>query len=324
MVSEKERIEKLRLTVGTRIRGQVLEEYYVSFKNWVPFIESGGYGPLDEEGIPLVDYSADPRMKGLAPVYFAVTVAQYALGVFELWLNTGLLAYRQKFLKLARWLELQAEPTSHGVLVWPARYDFPVYGLRAPWISSMAQSQAASVLLRAHQIENRGEPREVASKAMAAFYIPAGEPGGVRYVDSQGSVWFEEYLTDPPAHVLNGFIFSLFGLDELSRAASDDAARQAWNDGVLTLERNLHRYDTGYWSRYDLLRDCVASDFYHVNIHVPLLKALHSITGRDIFIDFANKWERYSDSAVCRLRAKCYKLPSRAVRKFTRICRETR
>jgi len=324
MISEKERIEKLRFSVGTRIRGPVLEEYYVSFRNWVPFIESGGYGPLDDEGIPLVDYSADPRMRALEPVYFATTVAQYALGVFELWLDTGLPAQREKFLKLARWLELQAEPTGQGVLVWPARYDFPVYGLKAPWISSMAQSQAASVLLRAHQMENRRELREIAAKAMASFHVPAGEPGGVRYVDSEGSVWFEEYVTDPAAHVLNGFIFSLFGLDELARATSDDAARQAWNDGVLTLERNLGRYDTGYWSRYDLLRDCVASEFYHVNVHVPLLRALHSITGKDIFSDLADKWEGYSYSAVCRLRAKYYKLPSRALRKFLRTCGEAR
>ncbi|MCX5800459.1 MAG: D-glucuronyl C5-epimerase family protein [Candidatus Eisenbacteria bacterium] len=316
MVSEKERVRKLRFTIGTKIRGQVLGEYYVSFRNWVPFIESGGYGPLDKDGIPLVHYSGDARMSGIGPVYFAITVAQYALGIFDLWLDTGLDKYRQKFMELARWLELHAEPVGDAALVWPAGFDFHVYGLDAPWISSMAQSQVASVLLRAYQVEKRNELREMAGKALATFYIPAGEPGGVRYVDGDGDVWFEEYVTDPPAHVLNGFIFSLFGLDEFARVTSDDAARQAWDEGLRTLERKLYLYDTGYWSRYDLLRDSVASTFYHGNVHVPLLRALHLVTGKSIFLDFADKWQEYLESTVCRFRARYYRLPSRVVRKL--------
>jgi heparosan-N-sulfate-glucuronate 5-epimerase len=324
MVSEKERIQKLRFTMGTRIMERVPEEYFVSFKNWVPFIESGGYGPLDKDGIPLVHYAGDPRMRGTGPVYFVVTVAQYALGVFDLWLDTGLGKYRQKFIELARWLELRAEPVGNIALVWPARFDFPVYGLKAPWISSMAQSQVASVLLRAYQIEKRKELQEMARKAMATFYIPAGEPGGVRYVGSDGDVWFEEYVTDPPAHVLNGFIFSLFGLNEFARVTSDHMAWQAWDEGIRTLERKLHLYDTGYWSRYDLLRDCVASTFYHGNVHIPLLRALHLVTGKSIFLSFGDKWEGYLGSTVCRLRARYYKLPSRVYRKLGSMSGEPR
>lgn len=324
MVSEKERINRLRFTLGTRIRTKTLEEYHVSFRNWVPFIESGGYGPLDDEGIPLVDYSRDARMRGMAPVYFAMTVAQYALGILDLWLDTGLQKYRRKFLELARWLALRAEPVGEIALVWPARFDFPVYGLKTPWISSMAQSQIVSVLLRAYQMENREELREMAKKAMATFYIPVAEPGGVKYTDAQGDVWFEEYVTSPPAHVLNGFIFSLFGLDEFARATSDNMALVARDSGIRTLERNLHLYDTGYWSRYDLLRDCVASTFYHANVHIPLLRAVHLLTGNSIFLHFADRWERYLKSTVCRLRARYYAMPARVSRKLARIFGATR
>jgi hypothetical protein len=318
MVSERERIRRLRFTIGTRVKAPILEEYYVSFREWVPFIESGGYGPLDKGGVPLVDYSGDARVRGIGPVYFAITVAQYALGIFDLWLDTGLEQYRQKFLDLARWLELRAEPAGRDALVWPAKFDFPVYGLKAPWVSSMAQSQVASVLLRACQLEKRDKLQEMAKRAMATFHIPVGEPGGVRYVDGDGYVWFEEYVTDPPAHVLNGFIFSLFGLDEFARVTSDNTARQAWDEGIRTLERKLHLYDTGYWSRYDLLRDCVASTFYHGNVHVPLLRALHLVTGKRVFLDFADKWQKYLESASCRFRARYYRLPTRVTRKLTR------
>jgi hypothetical protein len=324
MISEKERIQKLRFTIGTRIRESTLQEYYVSFKNWVPFVESQGFGPLDDEGIPLVDYERHAGVSGIGQVHFSITVAQYALGLHEMWMETGLERYREKFLTQVRWLESNAEPVGDLAVVWPARFDFPVYGLKSPWISSMAQSQVASVLMRASQLEKREGLREMARKAMVSFSVPAGEPGGVRFIDKDGDVWFEEYITSPPAHVLNGFIFSLFGLLDLYRVTSDEKAHELFQQGVGTLERKLQLYDAGYWSRYDLLRDCVASRFYHGNVHIPLLRVLHLISGKSIFMHFADRWEEYLSSPLCRLRARYYNLPSRALGKLRRIARERR
>jgi len=315
----RERLERLKLGVAREAKGSVLEHYYVNFRDWVSFVEDGCYGPLDEEGIPLVDYERYSRIPGGGKAYFAVTIAQYALGNFELWLETGLERPREKFLRLARWLETNTEIVGTDVVVWPAEFDFPVYGLSAPWISSMAQSQAVSVLLRAHQIERREVTLELTRKAVASFFIPVGEPGGVKYVDKDGNLWFEEYITEPPAHVLNGFVFSLFGLLDYARVTNDEKARQAWERGVLTLEKKLHLFDTGYWSRYDLLRDSVASEFYHGNIHVPLLKAMHLATGRQVFLDFAQRWERYLGSPLCRIRARYHRLPSRALTKIVKL-----
>jgi hypothetical protein len=140
----------------------------------------------------------------------------------------------------------------------------------------------------------------------------------VSFVDGDGDVWFEEYITSPPAHVLNGFIFSLFGLLDFSRVTSDEKAKELWRQGVGTLEKKLQLYDTGYWSRYDLLRDCVASRFYHGNIHIPLLRALHVLSGKSVFMHYADRWEQYLSSRVCRMRARFYNMPSRVLKKLTR------
>ncbi len=321
MRSNVERMRTLRLSVAVEDRSPTLGPYYVSFRNWVGFVESGGYGPLDENGIPLVDYSGHAETQGIGTVYFAVTVAQYALGNFDLWLETRSEKYRQKFLQLAAWLERNAEAAGKDIAVWPAKFDFPVYGLRAPWISSLSQSQVVSVLLRAYQVDRQKSMLSLAERAFQSFFVNVPEPGGVRYVERDGDVWFEEYVTDPPAHVLNGFIFSLFGLLDYARATGDDKARQAWERGVLTLERKLHLFDTGFWSRYDLLRDCVASEFYHVNIHVPLLRALSVATGKETFSQFARRWERYSQSWLCKLRARYYRFPFRVMRRLVRFGR---
>jgi len=315
MTTESERIKRLRFAVANAGTGPALRGYYVNFKNWVPFIEGGGYGPLDEQGIPLVDYGRHSGVKGGTKQYFSVTVAQYALGLFELWLESGSDEFRVKFLRQARWLEEKAENLGDNVVIWPAAFDFPVYGLKAPWISSMAQAQAASVMLRAHQMEKRQAPADLARMALASLLVPAGQPGGVRHVDADGDVWFEEYVTDPPPHVLNGFIFSLFGLLDYLRVSPERPLREAWEQGVRTLERKLSFFDTGFWSRYDLVRDCVASKFYHANIHIPLLVAVYGATGNDVFLERARRWEGYLANPICRVRARYYKLPTRALRK---------
>ncbi len=316
MKAERERIKRLRFAVAKVGTGSVLHGYYVNFKNWVPFIEEGGYGPLDAHGIPLVDYEKHSGIKGGAKQYFSVTVAQYALGLFELWLETSSEEFRDKFLRLAGWLEEKAEKVGDKVAVWPAHFDFPVYGLKAPWISSMAQAQAASVLLRAHQLEKRQSQADLARMALASFLVPVGHPGGVRHVDADGDVWFEEYVTDPPAHVLNGFIFSLFGLLDYVRVSPERPFREAWEQGARTLDRKLSLFDTGYWSKYDLVRDCVASEFYHANIHIPLLTAMYAATENDAFLERARRWEEYLGNPICRVRARYYRAPERALRKL--------
>jgi len=311
-----DRTKTLKFAVAKAGTGPELRGYYVNFKNWVPFIEGGGYGPLDAAGIPLVDYERHSGVKGGPTQYFSVTVAQYALGLFELWLETGSDDLRAKFLRQARWLEEKAERAGDKIMIWPAAFDFPVYGLKAPWISSMAQAQAASVLLRAYSLEKRQAQADLARAALASFLAPAGQPGGVRFLDADGDVWFEEYVTDPPPHVLNGFIFSLFGLLDYVRVSRERPFVEAWEQGVHTLGRKLSLFDTGYWSRYDLVRDCVASEFYHANIHIPLLVAMYAATENDAFLERARRWEGYLANPVCRLRARYYKLPTRALRKL--------
>ncbi len=316
MNAERERLRRLRFGVAKVGTGPVLRGYYVNFKNWVPFIQGGGYGPLDAHGVPLVDYEKHSGIRGGAKQYFSVTVAQYALGLFELWLETESGEHRDKFLRMARWLEENAERAGDKAMVWQSRFDFPVYGLKAPWISSMAQAQAVSVLLRAHQLEKRQAQADLARLALNSFLIPVGQPGGVRHVDADGDVWFEEYVTDPPPHVLNGFIFSLFGLLDYVRVSPERPFKEAWEQGVRTLEKKLHMFDTGFWSKYDLVRDCVASEFYHANIHIPLLMAMYAATENDAFLERARRWEGYLGNPVSRLRARYYRLPARAMRKL--------
>jgi len=203
-------------------------------------------GPFDEEGVPLTDYGSHFGIQ-----YQPVGIAHYALGNWNLFLETGKHQYKEQFLTIADWFcENLVIKQSFGV--WEYRFDYPRFHLKAPWPSAMAQGSGISVLLRAYQLTEDERYLECVELALASFEVPIDQ-GGVRYEDTQGFIWYEEYpsLISPP-HVLNGFIFALFGLYDFYKITGSEEAHALLNEGIRTLKASLGQWDLGFWSRYDL------------------------------------------------------------------------
>ena len=104
----------------------------------------------------------------------------------------------------------------------------------------------------------------------------------------------QEYPTDEPAHVLNGWIWALWGLYDVAQACNDSEAAAAFEAGVDTLVARLPFYEVARgWSRYDLyphpIRN-VASPFYH-RLHVEQLHALNDLAPRPELVATAERWE---------------------------------
>ena len=127
--------------------------------------------------------------------------------------------------------------------------------------------------------------------------LPSAEGGVQATLD--GRRWPEEYPTEPPSYVLNGGIFALWGYYDVGRrAARRGGARARSSEGADTLARNLHRWDTGYWSRYDLFPHPVlnvASSFYHA-LHTSQLEAMNVIAPRPEFEPTARAASRATPS----------------------------
>lgn len=186
-----------------------------------------------------------------------------------------------------------------------------------PWISSMAQGMAMSALCRAYEVEPKPEYLQAAKACLAVFDVDVKD-GGVRGMDEQGNVYYEEYPFPGQAyHVLNGFIYTLLGLHDLNRATGDEKAGQLFAQGLATLKAPgvLDRYDMGYWTTYDQSPFHWPSFNYNA-IHVRQLWVLHKITGDQLFKDTADKWMRYNlehkyriqffaSSSVSRVMRKC-------------------
>ena len=151
-------------------------------------------------------------------------------------------------------------------------------------------------LLKAYQITKEEKYLKASEKVMDSFDIKI-EDGGVKNIDENNEIWYEEYALLPPPHVLNGFITILFGLHEINRVTGSKKAQQLYKDGLKTVINNLEKYDAGYWSIYDLLRKYPSTQRYHT-LHIRQLYILHDLTGEKIFLDYAKLWEKHMNKWV--------------------------
>ena len=276
-----------------------LGEYYMLFA------EKADYrGAYDPSGIPQLDYHGDIGLQ-----YNPIAIAQFGLGNYNLWRRTADPERRKKFFLIADWLAAHLEPNAHGLAVWNHHFNWEYRDtLKVPWYSALAQGQGISVLVRAHKESGDARYLDAARQAFASFQQPIDQ-GGIAFTDESGDLWFEEYIVDPPTHILNGFIWALWGVHDYFLATRDSSVQELFSRGVRTLLHNLDRYDLGFWSLYEqsgTRLPMVASRFYH-QLHIVQLRVMHRLTGEETFARVADRWENYSRSRAKRTRALCYK-----------------
>jgi len=276
-----------------------LGEYYMLFREKADY--SGHY---DASGIPMLDYHGAIGLQ-----YNPIAIAQWGLANFNLFRETGDDPRWQKTRKAADWLAANLEPNARGLWVWKHHFDWEYRDtLKAPWYSGLAQGQGVSLLLRAHAHtrthSNDEKYQRAAEKAFVALTRPISD-GGVLFEDDENNVWIEEYLVDPPTHILNGFMWALWGVFDFWLARADAPAKEIFDRGVQTLIHNLARFDTGYWSLYEqsgTRLKMLASPFYH-QLHIVQLRVMSKLTDDARFAAIGERWERYARRPGNRTRA---------------------
>jgi heparosan-N-sulfate-glucuronate 5-epimerase len=215
-----------------------------------------------------------------------ITIAQLGLGAWQLsrtdsrWLDT--------VDAVVTWIasEMQADGTV------PYHFSMPhTFPLRAPWPSAMAQGEIASLLARAAASLGRPEHLEQARLAVATLL----DGSSVLVANTPDGPVLQEYPTDPPAHVLNGWMFALWGLYDVGVACDDSDARTSFEAGAEALAARLPLYDVALgWSRYDLYPHRlvhVTSPFYQ-RLHVEQLRAMAELSPHPAFDRAADRWQR--------------------------------
>lgn len=264
---------------------------------------------FDEKGIPYYKYSFGE--------YYNITfICHYALYNYQLYLK-----YKDKkkikyFMHVANWIIRNGKETKDN-FTFP--YLFKWKNISPPWISALGQGRILSVLSRAYEISRDEKFLLIARKALTPYKLLVNN-GGIKSKFPDGNIAFEEYPTNRPKIVLNGFITALVGLYDLSNIAEDSEAAKMFAEGIESLGKNLYRYDCGFWSKYSLSKPIhISSTKYH-NYHIMQLWSLYEMTGNNVFKQYSVKWDNYykglrsylfcSLNTICRLTKRLLKMIS--------------
>lgn len=263
------------------IPGAMLGKYYLDLTPTLIDYSEYRYGEFDQSGVPMVGWGKDAY-------YLPVNIAQFGFIIHDLWLESKNPNYLERLKKLLEWFDSKKEDFK-GTYVWyNLKYD-KKYDLKAPWVSGMAIGEIISFYVRMSQVLNKPSLIETALKAFDYLKLDVSN-GGVRRYDINGNLWFEEYPTEKPSFVLNGFIYTIFGLFDLYRVSGNERVKDDLEKCIKTLKESMHLYDVGYWSLYDQLKKELVMVYYQRNVHVPELDALFQLTDEPIFKYYRDKW----------------------------------
>lgn len=253
---------------------------------------------LDGDGVPLSVIAGGEKVR------FPIAIFQYALGSHDLSLLEPDRAdsYRGALKACADWA-LSAQRRNGS---WDA---FGPIGSGKYTVSSMAQGEGCSMLLRAHRAFGDAAYRD-AALAAARFMLTDVERGGTSVREDSG-LFLEEYPQSPRRSVMNGWVFSLFGLYDASLV--EPSFKEDFQRSADTLARHLDDYDAGYWSLYDL-EGRIASPAYHT-LHVAQLRTMAQITGDGRFAEKAAQFEQYGRRRLNRVRAIAEKVAQKITEK---------
>ena len=277
------------------LKKDCLGPYYMLFH------EKAEYdGHLDKDGIPMLDYQGNIGLQ-----YNPIAISQWGLGNYNIWHEIKSEVHYNKFIKSADWLVKNLEKNEYSYKVWMHHFDFEYRDtLKSPWYSGLAQGQGISVLTRAYKETKEKIYRDASYEAYQVFNVPTIN-GGVNHIDNNGNSWIEEYIVNPPTHILNGFIWGLWGVYDLALQFDDSKALHLFNNYNKTLVQELESYDNGFWSLYEhsgTWLKMIASSFYH-KLHIVQLRVMYELTSENIFNEKANKWTEYFNMPFNRIRA---------------------
>lgn len=281
----REESKKIKLELGNVSLEPELGSYYIDMRPALVHYTNNIYnGKFDEQGVPMCGFE-DGEFS-----YFPINIAQYGFMLHANWVETKSeqkLDLLKSNLAVLEKLKTETETTC----AWYHHHFESKYKINAPWASAMAQGECISFYLRMYQITQDESLLSTALKAYHFLGVDVSE-NGVKRIDNEGNLWYEEYPSTPPSYVLNGFIYTLFGLYDLFRVTQREDVKMNIDCCLKTLKDNLDKFDAGYWSYYDLLKKELVRYYYQKNVHVPQLRVLAVLTGDPIFQNYATKWEK--------------------------------
>lgn len=253
---------------------------------------------LDNNGIPITT-----TINGIK-AYFPISIFQYGLGLYDLYLDNKDKKNKEMFIKIANW----AVENQNKDGMWNCM-DTLGDSLHKSQ-SSMCQSEGVSVLLRAYKETKIKKYLESAERALKILIKPTNKNGTALYEGND--IIFQEYVSNDNLSVLNGWIFSIFGIYDYVILSKNEKYNNILNNSVNKLAISLYKYDRKYWSNYDI-KGTIASPAYH-DLHIDLLETLYILFGKKEFLEYSMKWKKYQQSTIKKYIAIFVKLKQKIIK----------
>lgn len=247
---------------------------------------------LDDEGIPINTTIANVK------AYFPITIFQYGLGLYDLYLEENSDEFKYKFLNIANWTLKNQK--ANGMWECMAKLKDTVHKSQ----SSMCQSEGVSVLLRAYIITKENKYYNAATNAIDFMLKNIEDDGTCLYRGND--IIFQEYVSKDNLSVLNGWIFSIFGLFDYTLVNNEKRYKDILENTINSMTKYLKKYDRKFWSNYDL-KGTIASPAYH-DLHIRQLELLYILFEKDEFKNMAHRWRKYQNNKIFKLFAMLIKL----------------
>jgi hypothetical protein len=248
-------------------------------------------GLLDPQGVAIIDYGGK-----IGRQYNPVTIAQWAIGCYYSFLRDKNPYEKKVFLDQINWLKQNWVAVGDDGAAY--EYHFPwSYGLKPGWRSGLAQGQAISALIRYYYETNDSSVLPLIKQLKNYMLLPTGR-GGLVDVSPEGGIWIEEFPSDPPSFVLNGFISAAFGLYEYTKLfPQDKTAKDVFARAIASIKTSLPYYDTGNWTYLDRSSRPYprASNGYAIG-YIYQARTLWQITGDPFFLAVSLRWRSFYDN----------------------------
>lgn len=283
----------MRLSVGHCSWDSALGPYYIDMQPALLDYAEFRYGDFAENGLPLVGYGNQAQ-------HFCINLAQYGFAIHDVWWhNRNRSDYRSMLDTLLDWFETNKEVTEQGTC-WRIPFHNKKYNIPAGYPSAMAQGEIISFYLRMYQLTSQADLLDTAMQAFQFLKLDVAD-GGVRRRDAHGLIWLEEYPLSTPSYVLNGFIYTLFGLIDLYRVTQNSEVKEELDSCVKSLKHYLPQFSSWYWPIYDLHRQELIMNYYLKNVYLPQMNALSILfPNEELFSKTGKRWKR-QDNPLNRL-----------------------
>ena len=140
-----------------------------SFPTFIVEIHAVIVKKLDNYGVPWVYYKTISDGKAIGYQRNPVTSVRQADEFYELYKVNNNESAKTYFLNNVNWLVNNAIPKENYLLL-PYNFPLPIYNLKAPWFSAMANGLALQVLIKAHETTQDLKYLIAAKSLLNAFF----------------------------------------------------------------------------------------------------------------------------------------------------------